>query len=228
MNKRLTINDLRHIIAPSILAADPLRLAADIERLGGAARCLHIDIMDSHYVPNMNGGPALVKALSQFTDMVLDVHLMVERPEHVVDMYLEAGADILTIHQEACRHPHRWLGRIRAAGALAGISLNPGTSLEVLRDLLPETDLVLLMTVNPGYGGQKFIPAMFDKIKRCRELLDQQDHRILLEADGGITVENSSMLWQAGLDVMVAGSSIFQAADPAAQVRILESGNGGI
>ncbi len=212
---------LLRVVAPSILAADPLRLAEEIESLGDPSPILHVDIMDSYYVPNMHGGPDLVKALARHSDKILDVHLMVEKPERVIDSYIAAGADILTIHQEATRHPLRWLSYIRQAGILAGISLNPGTNLNVLEDLLQEADLLLLMTVNPGFGGQKFIPGSLSRIERCRRLLDQEDHQILLEADGGLDPENAASVWAAGINIMVAGSSVFGASDRAARIKLL-------
>ncbi len=221
--KSIDPHSVIHAVAPSILAADPLHLADAIAGLDGSVRLLHVDIMDSHYVPNMHGGPALVKALAEHTDLVIDVHLMVDDPERMIDAFIDAGADILTIHQEACRHPLRWLDYIRSRGVLGGISLNPGTSLTVLDELLPAADLVLLMTVNPGFGGQQFIPESLAKIKACRQLLDQQDHLILLEADGGIGRDNAASIWAAGLDVMVAGSAVFGAEDPGAEARFLES-----
>lgn len=201
------------ILAPSILAADPLRLADDIKELPEEVGWLHVDIMDGHYVPNMNGSPELVKALREQSDKVIDVHLMVEKPERVIDLYLEAGADVLTIHQEACVHTHRWLSYIRQSGAKAGLTVNPGTSLSCIEELIDECDLLLLMSVNPGFGGQKFIPSLYSKIKRARRMLDQSGRRILLEVDGGVNAENAASLWEAGIDVMVAGSAVFGAPD---------------
>ncbi len=221
MKSSVQIDTLQKVVAPSILAADPMRLAEEIATIGEASPILHVDIMDSYYVPNMHGGPDLVKALAMHTDKILDVHLMVERPERVLDQYLAAGPSILTIHQEATYHPLRWLSYIRLAGVLAGISLNPGTNLQVLEELLPEVDLVLLMTVNPGFGGQKFIPGSLARIKRCREKLDATGSAILLEADGGLGPENASAAWEAGLNIMVAGSSVFGVSDRASRIAEL-------
>lgn len=206
----------KRILAPSILAADPLRLAAEIASLPSSAEWIHIDIMDGHYVPNMNGAPGIVKALKQLTDRILDVHLMVAEPERVLDLYLAAGADYLTIHQEATFHPLRWLSYIRQAGCKAGISLNPGTSLTQAEELLPEADLLLLMSVNPGFGGQSFIPSVLPKIKKARRLIDEQKLGTLLEVDGGVSAANAAEVWEAGIDVVVAGSAVFGETDRAA------------
>lgn len=199
----------KRILAPSILAADPLRLAEEIRTLPDSAEWIHVDIMDGHYVPNMNGAPGIVKALRRLTDRKLDVHLMVQDPERVIDLYLEAGADVLTIHQEACMHPLRWLSYIREAGCMAGITINPGTPLSAVGELIYESDLLLLMSVNPGFGGQSFIPRTYEKIKEARKMIDSQGLATLLEVDGGVTAENAGRLWSAGIDVMVSGSAIF-------------------
>lgn len=212
MNKEAYFN-MERILAPSILACDPLRLADEIASLPDSVKWLHIDVMDGHFVPNMNGSPEIVRALKKITDRVLDVHLMVEKPEHVVDLYLDAGADVLTIHQEACVHAHRWLSYIRAAGAKAGLVINPGTSLHQVEELLEQTDLLLLMSVNPGFGGQKFIRPVLGKLARAKAMLERQDHKILLEVDGGVNAENAGDLWAQGVDVLVAGSSVFGKPD---------------
>lgn len=209
--KSINKQALKHSIAPSLLAANPLRIEEEIESLQDACSILHLDIMDGHYVPNMNGSTEMVKALRKRDQHILDVHLMVTDAEHIIDMYVEAGADIITFHQEVVLHQHRYLQYIRQKGILAGISLNPGTPLSVLEELLPSIDMVLLMSVNPGYGGQKFIPESLDKIRRLRKMIDDSPNEILIEVDGGVNKENSAMIWEAGVDIMVAGSAVFSA-----------------
>ncbi len=203
----------KRILAPSILAADPLRLAEEIAALPPEVSRIHVDIMDGMYVPNMNGSPALLKALKAESERLLDVHLMVEKPERLLDLYLEAGADVLTIHQEATQHPLRWLSYIRKAGVKAGLSLNPGTSLSAAEELLPETDQLLLMSVSPGFGGQDFIPRTYARVREARKMIEEQDHDILIQVDGGVTAENAGRLWRCGVDVIVSGSAVFKAAD---------------
>ena len=210
-------------ICPSILAADFMHLADSVAQVKDDADMLHIDVMDGHYVPNMSFGLPIVEALAKQTDLLLDVHLMIENPLIWLERYAEAGADSLVVHAEACSHLQRALQIISAAGCTAGVALNPSTPLVVLEEVLPFLDMVLLMTVNPGYGGQKYIPGMTSKISRLRQLLDSQDRPIHLQIDGGIYAGNIRENVQAGANMVVAGSAVFGHADPAAAIRQLRS-----
>ncbi len=197
-------------IAPSILAGDLVSLLPqirDMERAG--ASYIHVDVMDGHFVPNLTMGVPLVEALRRATSLTLDCHLMVDDPDTMVPWFLDAGADIVTVHWEAARHLHRLLEQIRAAGRRAGVALNPATPVELLRDILPYTDLVLILTVNPGFSGQRFIPTMLEKVARMRTLIDELAPAVELEVDGGINGDNVVNVVRAGADVIVAGAAIF-------------------
>lgn len=183
----------------------------------------HVDVMDGRYVPNMTIGPLVVKALKKSTKLPLDVHLMIVEPENYVAAFAEAGADIITVHAEACRHLHRVLQQIRSLGKRAGVSLNPSTPEDVLRYVLDMTDLVLVMSVNPGFGGQEFIPAMLPKIERLRRMIDASGNPIHLEVDGGIKPGTARKVIQAGADVLVAGSAVFSAKDYGQAIRALRA-----
>ncbi len=197
-------------IAPSILSADFSKLAEEIcavEKAG--ADWIHIDIMDGHFVPNLTIGPAVVASLRKTTKLPFDVHLMIENPDLYIDAFAQAGSDVITVHVEASRHLHRTVTLIREKGCRAGVSLNPATPLVHVEPILPYVDLLLVMTVNPGFGGQKFIEGVLPKIRQARKLVDELSPSVLIETDGGINLENISAVAQAGSEVMVAGASIF-------------------
>lgn len=207
-------------IAPSILSADFARLGEEVqavERAGGDY--CHFDVMDNHYVPNLTIGPMVAAALKPVTNMVLDCHLMIEPVDPIVPDFAEAGADIITFHPEASRHPHRTAQLIKDYGCRVGLSLNPGTPVEWLDYLLDEIDLVLVMSVNPGFGGQKFIESAIDKLQRVRERIDASGRPVELEVDGGIKADNVARVAEAGADVFVSGSGIFKAEDYEARIR---------
>jgi ribulose-phosphate 3-epimerase len=209
-------------IAPSILSADFAALGEAIARVETAgADLLHVDVMDGHFVPNLTIGPPVIEAIRKRTRLPLDVHLMIEEPERWVETYVTAGADYVTIHAEACTHLQRALASIREAGAKSGVALNPSTPPEVLQYVLDDLDLVLVMSVNPGFGGQSFIPTAYEKIRRLWEMLGTRD--VLISVDGGVKVDNAARLAQAGAKVLVAGSSVFGAPDPGLAVSALRS-----
>ncbi|HXA98416.1 MAG TPA: ribulose-phosphate 3-epimerase [Candidatus Dormibacteraeota bacterium] len=209
-------------IAPSILSADFAALGDAIGRVeAGGADQLHVDVMDGHFVPNLTIGPPVIESIRKRTRLPLDVHLMIEEPERWTDTYVKAGADFVTVHAEACTHLQRALSQIREAGARAGVALNPSTPPEVLQYVLDDLDLVLVMSVNPGFGGQSFIPTAYEKIRRTCALLAGRD--VLVSVDGGVKASNAPLLAQAGATVLVAGSSIFGAPDPGAAVAALRS-----
>jgi ribulose-phosphate 3-epimerase len=182
---------------------------------------LHVDVMDGHFVPNLTIGPPVIESIRKRTRLPLDVHLMIEEPERWVETYVKAGADFVTVHVEACPHLERALTLIREAGARSGVALNPSTPPEVLQYVLDDLDLVLVMSVNPGFGGQSFIPTAYEKIRRLRSLLGSRD--VLVSVDGGVKVDNAGPLARAGATVLVAGSAIFGAADPGAALASLRS-----
>ncbi len=197
-------------IAPSILSADFGRLAEDVRSAEAAgADYLHLDVMDGHFVPNLTIGPDVVAAVRRVTSLPLDVHLMIESPELLARRFVDAGADILTVHQEACRHLNQVLAEIKSMGARAGVAINPATPIETLEEVVRDVDLVLVMTVNPGFGGQKTIPSTIAKIRRMAGLMAARGSGAELEADGGINPDNAALLVEAGARVLVAGSSVF-------------------
>jgi ribulose-phosphate 3-epimerase len=209
-------------IAPSILAADFSRLGEQIRAVQkGGASMIHVDVMDGHFVPNLTVGIPVVKSLRKATDLVLDCHLMIENADRYVTEFVEAGADMVSVHQEACPHLHRTLTVIRAAGASPGVVLNPATPVQTLDEVLELVDYVLVMSVNPGFGGQQFIPFALDKVRRLRSVRAERALSFRIEIDGGITTGNIGDAARAGCDIIVAGTSVFSGPDPAEAVAAL-------
>jgi ribulose-phosphate 3-epimerase len=202
-------------IAPSILASDFLDLKRQIDLVKkGGADWLHLDVMDGHFVPNITIGPPIVASIRKHTDLPLDVHLMIEHPDNFLEAFRTAGADSITVHQEACPHLHRTVGRIKELGALAGVALNPATPVKHLRDIIELLDLVLIMSVNPGFGGQRFIPDCTRRISEVKMIAEKAGKEIYIEVDGGIDSETAPLVVRAGANVLVAGTSIFRTQDP--------------
>ena len=211
-------------IAPSLLSADFARLAEEVARCeAGGADWLHVDVMDGRFVPNLTFGAKVIETVRRLTKLPLDVHLMVVEPESYFDDFAKAGATTMTIHAEAAPHLQRQLVRIRELGCKAGVALNPGTPLAMVEDVLADVDLLLVMTVNPGFGGQKFIPHSIDKIARARRMLDEARSGAALEVDGGINRDTIARCCRAGADTFVAGNAIFAARDPRAEIGVLKS-----
>ncbi|HRI02980.1 MAG TPA: ribulose-phosphate 3-epimerase [Pyrinomonadaceae bacterium] len=213
-------------IAPSILSADFTRLADEISAVkAGGAKMLHVDVMDGHFVPNITIGLPVVKSLRKATDMTIDTHLMISEPGRYAVEFVKAGADMVSVHVEADPHLQRTLVAIREAGAKAGIAINPGTSLDTLTEALPYADFVLLMSVNPGFGGQSFITTMLDKLRRLKEMISSRGLAVKIEIDGGVDANNIAEIASAGAEMIVAGSAVFGGGEPTAAVKqLIEAG----
>jgi ribulose-phosphate 3-epimerase len=216
----------KHLIAPSVLAADFTKLREEFEMVNNSeADWFHVDVMDGRFVPNITFGMFIVEAMKRMAQKPLDVHLMIVEPEKYVESFRKAGADVITVHYEACPHLHRSIHQIKETGAKAGVALNPHTPVSVLEDLIEDLDLVCLMSVNPGFGGQKFIYRTLEKTRHLHEMIVSHNSKALIEIDGGVGLQNAESLLQAGADVLVAGSSVFGAKDPVATIRQLKAFN---
>jgi len=213
-------------LAPSILSADFTRLAEEISAVKeGGARVLHVDVMDGHFVPNITIGLPVVKSIRKATDLIIDAHLMIEEPGRYAIEFARAGADMVSVHVEADAHLHRTVSTLKDAGAKAGVAINPGTALDTLHEILPYVDFVLLMSVNPGFGGQSFVPTMLEKLRRLKSIIDGRSLPVQIEIDGGVDATNIKEIVAAGADIVVAGSAVYGGGNPASAVRqLIEEG----
>lgn len=215
---------MSQLVSPSLLAADFANIQRDVEMINESeADWLHLDVMDGVFVPNISFGIPVIEAVKAISKKPLDVHLMIVQPERYIEIFKNAGAHLLNVHYEASTHLHRTIENIHQHGMLAGVTLNPHTPVTVLEEIIPDLDLVLIMSVNPGFGGQKFIENSFDKIKRLKELILKRNSKALIEVDGGVTDENAAELYRAGADVLVAGSFVFNSSDPKKAIERLKT-----
>ncbi len=215
---------MKHLIAPSVLAADFTNLQKDFDLVNNSeADWFHVDVMDGRFVPNISFGQFIIKFMKQMARKPLDVHLMIVEPEKYIEEFREAGADVITVHYEACPHLHRTLQQIKATGAKAGVALNPHTPVQVLEDVLENIDVVLLMSVNPGFGGQKFIYQTIPKVQKLKNMMIERNVHALIEIDGGVGLQNAEKLLQAGAEVLVAGSSVFKSDNPSGTISQLKA-----
>ncbi|MFP4025048.1 MAG: ribulose-phosphate 3-epimerase [Thiohalospira sp.] len=215
---------MNHLISPSLLSADFGNLARDIDMINNSeADWFHLDIMDGIFVPNISFGFPVIKYINKYAQKPLDVHLMITEPDRYIDDFFQSGANILTVHYEACNHLHRTVQKIKSLGIKAGVSLNPHTPIELLKDIITDVDLVLIMSVNPGFGGQKFIPNALEKVKELKQLIISKNSNALIEVDGGVDNSNAKLLIEAGCDVLVAGSYIFKSENQLETIKVLKN-----